>query len=61
MLIFSTYLVRVQEIKEFLSNSFQMKDIGEVDVILGIKIIRDGNRIKLSQAHYIENVQIQHL
>ena len=33
-----------------------MKDMGETDVILGIKIIRDGNRIKLSQAHYIEKV-----
>ena len=33
-----------------------MKDKGEADVILGIKIIRDGNGIKLSQAHYIEKV-----
>ena len=33
-----------------------MKDMGEADVILGIKIIRDGNGIKLSQDHYIEKV-----
>ena len=56
MLIFGTNSVRVQETKEFLSSSFQMKDMGEADVILGIKIIRDGNGIKLSQAHYIEKV-----
>ena len=56
MLIFGTDLVRVQETKEFLSSSFQMKDMGEADVILGIKIIRDGNGINLSQAHYIEKV-----
>ena len=31
-----------------------MKDMGEANMILGIKIIRDGNGIKLSQAHYIE-------
>ena len=33
-----------------------MKDMGEADVILGIKITRDGNGIKLRQAHYIEKV-----
>ena len=56
MLIFDTDLVRVQEKKEFCSSSFQMKDMGEADVISGIKIIRDGNGIKLSRAHYIEKV-----
>ena len=55
-LIFGTNLVWVQETKEFLSSSFQMKDTGEADVILGIKIIIDSNGIKLSQAHYIEKV-----
>ena len=33
-----------------------MKDIGEADVILGIKIIRQGNHIKLSQSHHIEKI-----
>jgi len=33
-----------------------MKDLGEADVILGIKIMRDGNHIGLSQSHYIEKV-----
>ena len=39
-----------------LSISFQIKDIGEVNVILGIKIIRDDCWIKPSQSHYIEKV-----
>jgi reverse transcriptase-like protein len=56
MFIFSTSLVHIQETKDFLSKSFQMKDMGEADVILGIKIKRDGGRIKLSQSHYIEKV-----
>ena len=33
-----------------------MKDLGEADVILGIKIKTDGGRIKLIQSHYIEKV-----
>ena len=45
ILIFGTEIVWVQETKEFLSSSFQMKDMGEADVTLGIKIIRDGNGI----------------
>ena len=56
VLIFGTYSVRVQDTKDFLSSSFQMKDKEETDVILGIKIIGDRNRIKLSQAYYIEKV-----
>ena len=56
ILIFGTNLVQVQEAKSFLYRSFQMNDMGETDVILGIKIIRDGNRIKLSQSHYIEKI-----
>ena len=56
MLIFGTDLVQVQETKEFLSSSFQMKDMGEADVIFRIMIIRDGNGIKLRQAHYIDKV-----
>ena len=33
-----------------------MKDLGEADVILGIKIKTDGGRIKLIQSHYIEKI-----
>src|ERR1044072_7668805 len=56
MLIFGTSLKVVIEIKQFLSSKFEMKDLGEVDVILGIKIQRKENGFSLSQAHYVEKL-----
>ena len=38
----------VYETKRFLSSNFNMKDLGEVKVILGIKITRIPNELKLS-------------
>ncbi|GJV42830.1 zinc finger, CCHC-type containing protein [Tanacetum coccineum] len=34
----------------------QLKDIGEVDVILGIKIKRENKGIVITQSHYIEKI-----
>ena len=56
MLIFSTNLKQVEDTKNFLSNNFSMKDMGEANVILGIKILRDKDDITLTQSHYIEKV-----
>nr|GEU59955.1 zinc finger, CCHC-type [Tanacetum cinerariifolium] len=42
--------------KEFLSLRFSMKDIGEADVFLGIRIKHESNGIAISQSHYIEKV-----
>nr|GEX82849.1 zinc finger, CCHC-type [Tanacetum cinerariifolium] len=42
--------------KEFLSSRFSMKDMGEADVILGIRIKHESNGIAISQYHYIEKV-----
>lgn len=56
MLIFGTDLEQVENVKKFLSRSFAMKDMGEADVILGIKILRNGSQLTLSQSHYIEKV-----
>ncbi|GKA26984.1 zinc finger, CCHC-type containing protein [Tanacetum coccineum] len=56
MLIFSTNQVQVDLAKELLSSRFSMKDMGEVDVILGIKINYESNVIPISQSHYIEKV-----
>jgi hypothetical protein len=33
-----------------------MKDIGEADVILNIKLIKKDSEITLSQSHYVEKV-----
>ncbi|GJX94437.1 zinc finger, CCHC-type containing protein [Tanacetum coccineum] len=42
--------------KEFLSSRFSMKDMGEADVILRIRIKHESNRIAISQSYYIEKV-----
>ena len=36
ILIFGTGLDVIKEVKDFLSNNFEMKDLGEADVILNI-------------------------
>ncbi|GJV17752.1 zinc finger, CCHC-type containing protein [Tanacetum coccineum] len=56
MLIFSTDQVQVDLTKEFLSLKFFMKDIGEADVILSIRIKHKSNEIAISQSYYIEKV-----
>jgi len=44
--------------KDFLSNNFEMKDLGVADVILNIKLLRDkGNGgLTLVQSHYMKKV-----
>jgi hypothetical protein len=56
ILIFGTSLDVVNEVKMFLCQSFDMKDIGKADVILNIKLIKGENRITLTQSHYVEKV-----
>ena len=43
ILIFGTSLDVIKEVKDFLSNNFEMKDLGEADVILNIKLLRVDN------------------
>nr|GEV48567.1 zinc finger, CCHC-type [Tanacetum cinerariifolium] len=56
MLIFGTDQNQVDKTKNFLSSRFSMKDIGEADVILGIKIKRENKGIVITQSHYIEKI-----
>ncbi|GJZ85240.1 zinc finger, CCHC-type containing protein [Tanacetum coccineum] len=49
-------LDKVDLTKEFLSSRFSMKDMGEADVIHGIRIKHESNEIAISQSHYIEKV-----
>ncbi|KAL0309114.1 UNVERIFIED_CONTAM: Retrovirus-related Pol polyprotein from transposon TNT 1-94 [Sesamum radiatum] len=37
-------------------NKFEMKDMGEADVILGIKLIRSTDGITIYQSHYVEKI-----
>lgn len=48
MLIFGTSLNIVHSIKLFLSTNFDMKDLGDVNMILGIKVTRSEDGILLS-------------
>nr|GEU70108.1 zinc finger, CCHC-type [Tanacetum cinerariifolium] len=42
--------------KEFLSSNFSMKDMGEADVILEIRIKRKNKGLAITQSHYIEKI-----
>jgi hypothetical protein len=55
ILILGMSLDVIKDTKDFLPNNFEMKDLGEVDVILNIKLLREGNGgITLMQSHYVE-------
>nr|GEW77296.1 zinc finger, CCHC-type [Tanacetum cinerariifolium] len=56
MLIFGTDQNQVNKTKKFLSLMFSMKDMGEANVILGIKIKRENIGIVITQSHYIEKI-----
>jgi hypothetical protein len=56
MLILGTSMDVICETKTFLSSQFEMKDMGEVDVILGIKVTKTDKGFTLSQSHYVEKV-----
>ncbi|PWA89720.1 zinc finger, CCHC-type [Artemisia annua] len=56
MLIFGTDQQQVDETKDLLSSKFSMKDMGEADVILGIRIKRADKGIAITQSHYIEKM-----
>jgi hypothetical protein len=47
----------IEEVKKFLSSNFEMKDLGETDVILNIKLLREvDDRVTLLQSHYVKKV-----
>jgi hypothetical protein len=56
ILIFGISLDVINEVKTFLCQSFDMKDMGDADVILNIKLIKRENEITLMQSHYVEKV-----
>jgi hypothetical protein len=57
ILTLGTSLDVIIETKDFLFNNFEMKDLGEADVILNIKLLREGNGgVTLMQSHYVEKV-----
>jgi hypothetical protein len=56
-LIFGTNLNVIEDVKRFLSQNIEMKDMGVSDVILNIKLLREGNGgVTLLQSHYVKNI-----
>ena len=56
ILIFGTNLEVVEDTKFYLSKKFDMKDLGEAYVILGMKLKRTSQGISLSQSNTIEKM-----
>ncbi|PHT44781.1 hypothetical protein CQW23_13939 [Capsicum baccatum] len=56
MLIISREISDINVRKRMLESKFDMKDLGVADVILGIRIHRNPQRLTLSQSHYIKNL-----
>ena len=56
MIIFRTNLQVVIDSKSFIRSKFDMKDLGEAKMILGIKILRTPKGLNLSQEHYVEKI-----
>nr|KYP38279.1 Retrovirus-related Pol polyprotein from transposon TNT 1-94 [Cajanus cajan] len=58
ILLASSDIGLLHETKRFLIKNFEMKDLGEVSFVLGIKILRDRSHgiIRLSQENYIDKV-----
>ena len=58
ILIIGNDIPMMQATKQWLSQNFSMKDLGEVAYILGIKIYRDRSTrlLGLSQSMYIDKV-----
>jgi hypothetical protein len=56
ILIFWTNIVVINKVKSFLFQNFDMKDLGEANVILNIKLNKTENGMTLVQSHYVEKV-----
>ncbi|GKB04883.1 zinc finger, CCHC-type containing protein [Tanacetum coccineum] len=56
ILIVGTNMEGINETKKFMSSCFQMKDMNEIDTILGIKVKRHSRGYALNQYHYIDKI-----
>ena len=56
ILIAGTNLSEVKRIKQQFTDQFEMKDMGELNYYLGMKITRTNDFIKLDQAGYVREI-----
>jgi len=55
-LIFGTCINIVLRTKTFLASKFDIKDIGEASIIMGVIIIGKGDSILLSRGHHVKKL-----
>ena len=55
LLIFSKTMGPINSVKKQLHKEYNMKDLGPVEQILGIRVRREDDRLALDQTQYIEN------
>ena len=55
-MIFDSDMQIINDIKYFLSQNFDMKDLGQADLILNTKILKNNDGYVLSQSHYMEKI-----
>ena len=53
MIITGNDLAGISDLKHFLSNHFEMKDLGSLNYLMGIKVLTSNYRISLSQVKYV--------
>ena len=56
MLIFGSNMHVINETKIMFKSHFDIKDLGEANFILGMKITKACNGIFLDQSHYVEKI-----
>ena len=56
LLIFGSHIDAINKVKNLIRQNFDMKDLGEADLILRTKITRTSDGIALDQSHYIEKL-----
>jgi hypothetical protein len=54
--ITSNDLQTIEDTKLELHKRFQMTDLGEVNHILGLRVLRTDEQISIDQKHYVENI-----
>ena len=56
MIITGDDLSGIEELKDFLSRQFEMKDLGHLSYFLGLEITHSTNELYITQAKYVSNL-----
>ena len=59
MLLFGTNMEGIFETKKYLTSRFKIKDLKEIDTILGIKVKKHSGGYALCQSHYVEKILLK--